>query len=258
MLLERQLINRGGVVLYSGMEETDSFCFTDKFEEFDDAKAGLFSRKKLVPVEVVKLHGSVNWFTAKAKESKAVCNMDAVDGDGKYVDEPPKREFNGGGTSQEYKFAIQHEIEGTRIAGEGVTPVIVPPLLGKTAMMATIVEQWKRAVDAVRHARQILILGYSFPPTDTFMDRLLAEGIRDNEHLHRLIIHSYRGNEAWRVRIRSMLSSTWEREAVQWIKGDFIEIAEALGYITSDSPEVQFKDMLDVSKRLENHRWADQ
>lgn len=60
-------------------------------------------------------------------------------------------------------------------------PVIVPPVLAKSALVAQPVLRliWTLAFDALATAERVTFVGYSFPPTDTAARVLFAEALRD-------------------------------------------------------------------------------
>src|SRR6266404_185887 len=47
---------------------------------------------------------------------------------------------------------------------------------------------WKRAVDALKTATRICVIGYSMPETDAFFKFLLALGMAENDRLYKLIV----------------------------------------------------------------------
>ena len=61
-------------------------------------------------------------------------------------------------------------------------------MLGKSAVHEVIASQWRAAVKALDRAKKLFIVGYSFPETDVFMTRLLAEGLKHNEGLEEVTI----------------------------------------------------------------------
>jgi hypothetical protein len=131
---------------------------------------------------IIKLHGSVNWLSHmyEGEASWASTHLDpAEDTDeaaitSKNFDVDALRVFlkSAGGCEVKDEYPL--------------TPVIVPPTLGKTSVAKIIKVQWRSAIEAFSRARHILVVGYSFPQTDTFMLRLLHEGLKDNNDLESL------------------------------------------------------------------------
>src|SRR5262249_7622308 len=114
---------------------------------------GSYVHAKPLPIECLKLHGSVNWFKKK-HEGKPIC-----------VCENSYRQIT---AQQPVRFDFECQGDGyvsnKKLGGK--IPLLVPPMLGKLALHSTVAEQWRRAVHAIRRARAIHIYGYSFPETD--------------------------------------------------------------------------------------------
>lgn len=119
-------------------------------------------------IRVLKLHGSANWFK---------CNSDRCEGriviDGRT---PAKR--------LEY-FYGQH---CPSCGHNTVEPVIVPPTWAKGGQSEVLRPVWSKALDAMREAGRIFIIGYSLPSTDQFFRYMLALALAANETLDRVII----------------------------------------------------------------------
>lgn len=47
---------------------------------------------------------------------------------------------------------------------------------------------WKKAVEAIKTATRICVIGYSMPETDAFFKFLLALGLAENDRLYKLIV----------------------------------------------------------------------
>src|SRR5690242_8352832 len=87
------------------------------------------------------------------------------------------------------------------LASASLAPAIIPPMLGKASVSPVISSQWRAAIQALSAARQIWIIGYSFPETDTFMPRLLSQGLQANQDLESIAIINKEKREAWNDRI---------------------------------------------------------
>lgn len=169
--------------------------------------------KQHYPVEVLKLHGSVNWIK---RGDDLVCES-AMSGRIPFsASSPPDRQLP------------LFECQRAEFAREAPDPLIVPPLLGKADLPEIVGTQWKRAIHAFSHARLIIIIGYSFPETDTFMTRLMAEGIRGNDDLERFVIINSNTSEAWADHVRSMFAPSWRQYSVDWESSTFEKAASGL------------------------------
>jgi hypothetical protein len=104
---------------------------------------------------VLKLHGSLNWLRRTPEV-----------GDG--------------------WIEISHEVvldrsssvwpgAGPARAGGPWEPVIIPPQLGKLYGQAPISEVWSTASHALSECQRLVLIGYSFPPTDFYARRLFRE-----------------------------------------------------------------------------------
>ncbi|MBE7507384.1 MAG: hypothetical protein HS101_14030 [Planctomycetia bacterium] len=103
----------------------------------------------------------------------------------------------------------------------GSEPLIVAPALEKTSSQSAIQAQWRSAIRNIKKARAIVIVGYSFPETDAFMSRLLAEGIRDTTGPDRIYIINSDTRESWWERVASAFSVSWWKMGVHAFEGDF-------------------------------------
>ena len=66
-----------------------------------------------------------------------------------------------------------------------VTPVLYKQELLQTSMFPTL---WQRALSELSGCRRLVIVGYSFPPTDFGTKRLFLEAFADRPPLEELII----------------------------------------------------------------------
>jgi hypothetical protein len=167
-------------------------------------------------IPILKLHGSVNWFSIPCFRME---NKESVDhwvartaltpaGSDESGSVPIDPNFSANGLSDWIKNrAMAHlESSGYSAKPERVTPAIIPPMLGKSSESRVIRKMWNTAIDLLRSARQIWIIGYSFPVTDAFMVRLLAEGLRDNHDLEFLAIVNIEPKERWQERLRDIFN----------------------------------------------------
>lgn len=166
-------------------------------EELNSLGAVLSSRR----TPVIKLHGSVNWFTAAEDRSKvhALIGRSTVENNRRTLP------IANGGIARS-KIVTENSFD---------IPLIVPPALSKVSTSSAIAYQWRSAVEAFQRAREIWIVGYSFPTTDPFMLRLLHQGLSRNNQLEKLIIADIADEESWRERLQ-MFNSTFRRGRVRY------------------------------------------
>lgn len=66
-------------------------------------------------------------------------------------------------------------------------PLILAPTWNKSAR-GYLLKVWQNAIEALRNATRIVVIGYSFPTTDNHINYLMAEGLRDNISLRSIHI----------------------------------------------------------------------
>jgi hypothetical protein len=122
--------------------------------EFDPA-AGI-DESRAEALQVLKLHGSVNW-AQKPGGSVLVC----------------------------------HDYERVRMLA--LPPLLVPPTWQKIAADA-LLRVWDAAVSAIAKATRIVLIGFSIPPADQHFKYLLSVGLKDNSSLRMVRIVDPRAN----------------------------------------------------------------
>lgn len=162
-------------------------------------------------IPVIKLHGSVNWFQMDNKQQTwmglprhvrddAILNCRRTS-----LSLAPFQEEVG----KLFVKQTQH-VQGSPspdpIPGNEMAPAIIPPMLGKAHVSGVIKAQWTAAIDALHLARQVWVIGYSFPPTDAFMLRLLTAGIQENPYLQKVVIIDWELYPEWATRLTGMFS----------------------------------------------------
>ncbi len=171
-------------------------------------------------IEVVKLHGSVNWFDGP----RGGITWDMTRDDGNAVRCFLKCQ------SESCKVHAKPGAAATRM------PVIIPPTLGKASLKPLICAQWRHAVHAFRNARRIVIAGYSFPETDVFMRRLLAEGLRQEHLLDKLDIVNPTRDETWWSRIRGFFAPPFAEQRTSELPTTFVKLSTELKKYATDDP----------------------
>jgi hypothetical protein len=116
-------------------------------------------------VSVLKLHGSTNWAICPE------CNKVHV---------------------LRVKFTENLAAFRTRSCAKcgklGLHLLLVPPSWDKSEYRETMRPVWKEAVNALKTANRICVIGYSMPETDTFFKFLLALGLAENHQLYRFVL----------------------------------------------------------------------
>lgn len=152
---------------------------------------------------VIKLHGSANWFRLGDELVSVVRHKDPTGGS---PVAPRSQSFD---PAKFLEFVhTQRSMAGlSKIATDRISPAIIPPMLGKAALWPLIATQWREAISALTRARELWIVGYSFPITDAFMTRLLTEGLKDNDDLDGVYIVDLAPKSDWNDRIERILGA---------------------------------------------------
>lgn len=159
-----------------------------------EASAGA-SRFKLF-----KLHGSTNWASCRecGVESLQVIPIQIT----------PR-------TSPAYGALIDLKIVGELLPNirckacnklGTLGPYVIPPTWSKLIGNTPIAKVWASAVDEIRSAFQIIVVGYSMPPTDTFFQYLLTLGLATNPNLFRVVVVNTDDSDVFRERYGSVFS----------------------------------------------------
>lgn len=96
-------------------------------------------------------------------------------------------------------------------------PFIMAPAYDKGARLPQMEQVWQRAYKALAQAKNIVVVGYSLPRTDIYMQYFLKAAIGGNQDLMKItvfdpILHTDTpGNEALRNRYRACFSSHFQR-----------------------------------------------
>ena len=123
------------------------------------------NHSNLIPI--YKLHGSVNYFFDNGKNKDTInivtdkLNSD-VDGVGKSHAEVFKKRPS--------LFPLDAIAELKKLNNNEIpTPAIIPPMYSKIESMAWLKSIWSNSLIAIRNAKIIVFIGYSFPQSDGFM-----------------------------------------------------------------------------------------
>ena len=115
-------------------------------------------------VPLLKLHGSTNW---------AVCGCNKIHVLGEKATANP---------------SAFRSMRCTSCAKVGLRLLLVPPSWDKSEYSQIMQPVWRKAVDAIKTATRICVIGYSMPETDAFFKFPLSLGLAENDHLYKLIV----------------------------------------------------------------------
>lgn len=118
-----------------------------------------FGENKKGDIRYLKLHGSANW--SKCNECGKI----------KVIPVYPK-----------------DLLKCDTCADAILEPLIVPPTWNKSEYRNEINEIWKTALEEIKKARKIFIIGYSRPNTDLFFEYLMSLGLKDNNDIEKIVV----------------------------------------------------------------------
>lgn len=152
------------------------------------------------PVQLLKLHGSLNW--AQRKDSGSAYPLQLYQYLSKYSirggDKRATCKIPIGSQLQEY-FSKHADVE---VEAE---PVIVPPTWNKSDYHQALSTIWGKAAENLGEAHTILICGYSLPETDAFFRLLYALGTVGELPLERIIVYNPDNTGQTNERFKQML-----------------------------------------------------
>lgn len=174
---------------------------------------------------VIKLHGSANWFSVRGRvegrpnESEHTVALAPTSLFGHQDGAALSYELGRPSFSPSTAWDVLHQIRGPHAPKKDtcqISPTIIPPTLGKHADANIVKDQWAAAVEALAGARQVWTIGYSFPTTDTFMPRMLIEGLRKNRDLEFFGIVDPAGGVAWRDRLSQLFAPSFREQKLRF------------------------------------------
>lgn len=127
--------------------------------EFDEPDNGATPR-----VPLLKLHGSTNW---------AICGCKQIRVLGQKITGNPEN---------------FRSMRCSKCNQPGLRLLLVPPSWDKSEYSQVMQPVWTRAVEALKNATRICVIGYSMPEADAFFKFLLALGLAENDRLYKLIV----------------------------------------------------------------------
>lgn len=137
-----------------------------------------FSQDSTNGVDLLKLHGSLNW--GKCPMCKEVMMLDLRDC-------LQRLHIKAAGSM---KFEVSEDLRLIQHCGSQLKPepLIVPPTWNKGTHHSGIGRVWKRAARHLSEAEHIFIIGYSYPATDEFFRYLYALGTIGDGWLDKVMV----------------------------------------------------------------------
>jgi hypothetical protein len=156
-----------------------------------------FTQSEPESVTLLKLHGSLNWFSIpQSKSVKAVFIRNS--------------KMTGVVENLQDIKRVNHAVKRTAVEdfalpgdSKDVVPFIVPPTWNKMDSYHAISQVWSRAATELSEANSIYVVGYSLPPTDSYFRLLYALGSVGENPLKRFYV--YNKNQEHAEAFRSLL-----------------------------------------------------
>ena len=130
-------------------------------------------RVPIKAVDVLKLHGSLNWYskhTSREPSPNALLNSN--------------RKL---WVTARRRIRLDMTTTGKRTMY--TFPVVVPPVTNKASILhQSLMPVWKRALEKLSAATNVVVFGYSCPATDQESANLMIRGLRDSSNLETLDI----------------------------------------------------------------------
>jgi hypothetical protein len=133
------------------------------------------------PIELLKMHGSLNWGLTSATEDPPIGTVFPRGGN-RRVHVMNRRRVRVGGTMR------SRNPRGRK--SWHLWPLIVPPIYDKQRVIGMQVLQsiWDRAAAAISEADRLLLVGYSLPESDITARQLIRRSFSENKKLDSVIL----------------------------------------------------------------------
>lgn len=86
-------------------------------------------------------------------------------------------------------FSRKPSKKGNSLTSPVEDPLILPPIFSKMEQGKPLEETWRIALQRLRQAKNIFIVGYSLPITDTYMQYFLKTALGPNENVNRIYVY---------------------------------------------------------------------
>lgn len=182
--------------------------------------------------KILKLHGSANWGICSGCDRRPIQTATPSPlASGADYDYEALAE---NGEKLPFKMvthAMKYHKCGKCGETEVLEPYIIPPTWSKKIENSQLERVWKTAVDEIAKACQLIIIGYSMPPTDTFLQYLLTLGLANNPTLHRIVVVNRDNSEDFKQRYRKVFSRSLSgRGRLKFITGEHATFDEFIHF----------------------------
>lgn len=148
------------------------------------SKSQFYKSNQLYPWQILKLHGSINWYRYVNQSPNKYLTKDKID----QIYEQRQTEI----VLRDLVWSLPISLTPVDNIQLFVEPLIVTPVLYKEMEWDSMSDRifrslWKKAKDLLSKCKRIVIIGYSFPSSDFYVKKLILESLCENE-LDKLII----------------------------------------------------------------------
>ena len=164
-------IKRGGDTITFNWDITLDRAMVSKEARVDYSfpKPSDWGKTNWYPHTLLKLHGSLNWKFCRE------CNC---------VDPLDEKE-----TATDWFLGKSALVCGACGRSDNTEVLMIPPVLTKLADKSSVMTAiWKRAFEVLRGAKQVFIIGYSFPETDLQSRVLISRGLTESKDLEQIFV----------------------------------------------------------------------
>jgi hypothetical protein len=115
-------------------------------------------------IPLLKLHGSTNWAICECNQIRVIAQKATANPE------------------------LFRSMQCSKCQKRALRLLLVPPSWDKSEYSQIMRPVWRKAVEALKTATRICVVGYSMPETDAFFKFLLALGLAENDRLSKLIV----------------------------------------------------------------------
>ncbi|AJA46186.1 SIR2-like domain-containing protein [Clostridium pasteurianum DSM 525 = ATCC 6013] len=150
--------------------DTIRICSNNNFKPYTENN---YSSNSISSWNILKLHGSLNWFKCIYENNYSLF-----------------KNYKSSASYKKTKFILDDDYKYFNTQTDEdliIDPLIIPPVLYKDYSQDIISTLWSKAQEILSCCKNLIIIGYSFPPTDFGIKKLLLESFEFNT-LDNLII----------------------------------------------------------------------
>lgn len=162
----------------------------DRVKQITCPGIAIADQNRLYP-HIIKLHGSINWLYQKNNEFGLIYYEDKVEEAETYM-------------RGKWAYRKYHD---------DLVPFIIPPVLVKDSLFTHNILKilWIQAHKYLAYAKEIYIIGFSFPMTDLYVKFLFQSALKDNNDVKVFVV-----NKDTSIELKNRYKSTIEENKLNW------------------------------------------